>query len=460
MTNETVCPLDGYQTVLQERYVSETERLVGQVFHDRYQVEECIGLGGMGAVYRATQLSVNRQVALKVLRPDFAPSLEQVGRFQREARAASVLEHPNTIRVYDFGQSDDGELYLALELLEGEPLSELLRRNGAIAPERVVRIGVQIAKSLSEAHTKGIVHRDLKPENVFLKKIHGEEDFVKVVDFGIAKVAERDGRTRSLTSTGTVVGTPLYMSPEQARGLEVGPSSDLYSFGAVLFELLTGEPPFDGNSAMEVMLAHVQEAPPTLPMRVRSDYPGLALLVQRLLEKQPDDRPASAAIVRQMLEQVESGGVEDAPWKPPLYEVDPDLLVPSSVTKETLRLIDNTEGRRSLLTWALVLITLVSVVLWHSFGSDEMLVPVGPRSIDEISQIHSSSAPVDAQPEARSSMSRSVQARGRLRSAERQLRRTLELAARSGTRHSSSARTPVKRKSARKAGAALRVKKQ
>ena len=170
-TVELRCAADGYQTVVWDRFLSSELGLIGTTFHDRYVIQECIGKGGMGAVYKALQVSVNRLVALKILRTDYSRRLEQVGRFQREARAASMLEHPNTIRVYDFGQSEKGELYVALELLEGEPLSELLVRRSKLGPQRAIRITIQILKSLGEAHARGIVHRDLKPENIFLKEL-------------------------------------------------------------------------------------------------------------------------------------------------------------------------------------------------------------------------------------------------------------------------------------------------
>ena len=299
-TDGPFCPHDGYATVVAERFEGPNERLVGKVFDGRYRVEALVGLGGMGAVYRAVQLSMNRPVALKILRPEFATNLDQVRRFQTEARAASKLDHPNTIRVHDFGQSEDGHLYLVTELLEGESLAALMRRVGALAPGRAASIICQILKALSEAHAHGIVHRDLKPENIFLKRLHGEQDFVKVLDFGIAKVQGRRGK--SLTTTGTVVGTPLYMSPEQAQGVEVGVASDIYAVGAVLYELLSGRPPFEGETAMAVMMAHIQSALAPLPLGDDPSLRGLSDLVARCLEKSPSRRPASADALREALE--------------------------------------------------------------------------------------------------------------------------------------------------------------
>ncbi len=299
-TDAPVCPHDGFQTVDFARFDRPENKLVGRVFHDRYRVDALIGLGGMGAVYRATQLTVERKVALKVLRPEYATTLEVVRRFQTEARAASVLEHPNTIRVFDFGQSEDGHLYLVTELLEGEPLSRLMKREPQMEPGKAARIAIQILKSLSEAHQHGIIHRDLKPENIFLKRVHGEEEFVKVLDFGIAKVA--DGNT-SATTTGTVVGTPLYMSPEQASAEPVSIESDIYGLGAVLYEMLSGAPPFAGESAMYVMMAHVQERPK--PLELQGNHPALRELVATVadcLEKEKKNRPRTADVRRRRLE--------------------------------------------------------------------------------------------------------------------------------------------------------------
>ncbi len=328
-TDAAVCPDDGFSTVDAGKVLNPSERLVGKVFDARYRIEELVGMGGMGAVYRAVQLSVDRAVALKILRPEFASNLEQVRRFQIEARAASSLEHPNTIRVIDFGQSEDGDLYLVTELLEGQPLSTMLVRRGKVAPERVARIAVQALKSLSEAHARGIVHRDLKPENLFLKEVHGEEDFVKVLDFGIAKVATKTP-SKSLTTTGTVVGTPLYMAPEQARGKPVDVRSDVYALGAVMYEMLSGEPPYTGDTAMAVMMAHIQQ--PLKPIHLGSSDPALAGLcdiVARCLEKDPEDRPQTADSLRAQLEDFiwdyDVEAVPNAQWSDP----DLDLAMPT-----------------------------------------------------------------------------------------------------------------------------------
>lgn len=224
------------------------EPVEGEVFAGRYRIERLIGKGGMGAVYEAVQLSMSRKVALKVMlaTPEDTTALR---RFEREARASSLLEPPNTIRVYDSGV-DAGRPFLAMELLSGEPLGRILRRERRLAPERVVRIGLQIAKSLGEAHAAGLVHRDLKPDNVFLSELFGEFDHVKVLDLGIARFTQKDQVTAPITLRGMTLGTVDYMSPEQVASETLDGRSDLFALGVVLFQCLTGALPFPSARTM------------------------------------------------------------------------------------------------------------------------------------------------------------------------------------------------------------------
>lgn len=312
-----MCPHDGWGTVLAARYRSKAS-LIGHVFDGRFRVEGLIGSGGMGTVYRATQLTVDRPVALKVLRQELAGNLEQVRRFQNEARAASRLSHPNAIRLFDFGQTDTGELFLVMELLEGEPLSTFLRREAPIPTGRAVRITAQVLKALAEAHDHGIVHRDLKPDNIFLTRVRGEEDFVKVLDFGIAKVAHGDagGDLETLTRTGMVMGTPTYMAPEQAAGRGVDARSDLYAMGVILFELLSGRPPFRDATPLGVLLHHLKTPAPRLSDVSPHTDRRLCAVVSACLEKDPERRPASADSLRRSLEDLDSSpGAEAAPTR-------------------------------------------------------------------------------------------------------------------------------------------------
>ena len=265
--------------------------LIGQWIADRYEVVARLGIGGMGTVYRARQRGLVREVALKILKREVSNNPEAVARFQREAKAMSLLQHPNTVRVFDFGQTSDGLLYLAMELLEGETLGDRLEREGVLEPEQAIDVAVQVLASLHEAHSKGLVHRDLKPDNVFLSRVEGHEGpVVKVLDFGIAKAWQGEARLDGLeTQAGTVFGTPRYMSPEQAQGLALDPRSDLYSVGVLLYHMLTGTPPFDDENAVVVMAKHIRERP--LPVRrAAPDQPipaSLERVVMRALEKDP-----------------------------------------------------------------------------------------------------------------------------------------------------------------------------
>ncbi|MCC6620978.1 MAG: serine/threonine protein kinase [Deltaproteobacteria bacterium] len=282
-----------------------SDPLIGATVADKYRVDRLLGAGGMGAVYVATQLAVNRPVAIKVLRQMPGVSESQlVERFKREALATSKLRHPNTVSVIDFGQTPQGMLYLVLELLQGVTLTRLIRSEGPLAPERVAAIGKQIAKSLAEAHTHGIVHRDLKPDNVFICDYHGDPDFTKVMDFGIARLMTADV---NMTRTGMMIGTPRYMAPEQAIGKKVSPVADLYSLGVILYEMLTGAPPFSADSSMGLALAHINETPPPLllpgyPEPLAAAWRGL---VGALLAKAPGERPQRASDVAQWLQQLE-----------------------------------------------------------------------------------------------------------------------------------------------------------
>jgi len=285
-----------------------TDPLIGKVIGGHYRVDARIGEGGMGTVYRATQLVMKRQVALKVLRAQVPKEekVQLVQRFRREALATSKLRHPNTVSVYDFGETSDGMLYMVLELLEGEILTDVLRSSAPLPVERVAYIGKQIAKSLAEAHEVGIVHRDLKPDNVFICNYHGDPDFTKVMDFGIARLLTGDDG-QQVTRTGMMVGTPRYIAPEQAMARNVTPAADLYSLGVILFEMLHGRPPFQADSAMGLAMAHVNDPIPDV------DIPGLPAdlnaawrgLVQALLEKSPKKRPQQAGEVAHWLSQLE-----------------------------------------------------------------------------------------------------------------------------------------------------------
>lgn len=279
--------------------------VAGTVFDGRYRLERLLGMGGMGAVYEAVQLSVDRPVAIKVLKPGLARDLRDVARFQQEARAVAALSHPNTIRLFDFGQVEDGSLFLVMELLRGETLEELIAREAPLAPARAAAIALQVAEALVEAHAHGIVHRDLKPPNLFLAELLGRQDFVKVLDFGIAKVSGERAADAPLTSTGVAVGSPRWIAPEQATGEPVTGQADLYTLGVIVYEMLTGRSLFSGRTATDLLVAHLSAPVPPLTVRGRLLTGPLPDLVRQCLEKVPSARPAGAIAVVEALRAME-----------------------------------------------------------------------------------------------------------------------------------------------------------
>jgi serine/threonine protein kinase len=282
-----------------EAEAPRTDSNVGRILLSQYRIEALIGEGGMGSVYRGVQLSVNRPVAIKLIAGKVAENPECVRRFRREAEAMAKLRHPNTVRLYEFGVADaeskHPELFMVMELLEGSDLSDHLTRKRRLPANEALSIARQTLEALSEAHAVGIVHRDLKPANIFLSQLHGGKLMAKVMDFGIAGI-EQSGANTKLTMQGAVMGTPAYMSPEQAQGKGIDPRSDLYSLGVVLFEMLTGKPPFEAETAVSLLLAHVSTQPPKL-METSPDlhHPGVQALLDALLDKKAENRPASAA---------------------------------------------------------------------------------------------------------------------------------------------------------------------
>ncbi len=277
------------------------DALVGTILADRYRIESLLGAGGMGAVYKAVHVNMRKTVALKVLHPEMAAIPEALARFEREGIAAAKLEHPNIASALDFGKLPDGSFYLVMEFIPGTLLRDALEA-GAMSPERVVRLGGQIAAALEAAHAAGIVHRDLKPENVMLRG-SGEQETVKVLDLGIAKVTVDDPRPGSaLTKVGAVLGTPQYMAPEQGIGAKVDHRADLYALGVMLYEMVAGVVPFpDTDGPHAVIARHITEPPPALPPTVPQP---LATLVLGLLAKSAAERPQSAAEVSERLRAV------------------------------------------------------------------------------------------------------------------------------------------------------------
>jgi serine/threonine-protein kinase len=286
------CPHDG-QTL---RSSAPGTDLVGQVVADRYHVVKKLGEGGMGQVYLAEHVKMGRRSAIKVLSPSMVHDTEAVARFNREAANASRISHPNVCAIYDFGETSDGLIYLAMEFVEGEPLTDLLERERVLPPARAVGIALQVADALQAAHDLGIVHRDLKPDNIMLTHGRDRSDVVKVVDFGIAKAVGRDDMQK-VTKTGLVVGTPEFMSPEQLAGDPLDGRSDLYALGLVMFKMLTGKLPFEGSTVQDTMVKRLTDEPATLA-DARPDLqfpPGLQATLDAALTRTPVDRYQSAA---------------------------------------------------------------------------------------------------------------------------------------------------------------------
>ena len=274
--------------------------LIGQTLDGRYAIESLLGYGGMGGVFKATHTGLHRPVAIKVLRSQGDASGEATKRFEREAYSASRLDHPNCARVHDFGTLESGDKYLVMELVEGFELQKLI--TAPWAPARAVELGVQILRGLAHAHAAGIVHRDLKPANVLVHDDESGRPVAKLVDFGIAKVLDGGVFDEKLTRTGVVFGTPSYMSPEQASGGKIDGRTDIYAAGLILYQVLAGHPPFQAESASELLRMHIIVPPPPLPESVP---PALAHAVYRMLEKLPKDRFESAEAAAQALEQMQ-----------------------------------------------------------------------------------------------------------------------------------------------------------
>ena len=290
--------------------------LLGTTIAGRFTILGRLGRGSMGAVYRARQEAVGRDVALKLVRQDRAHDPETKGRFEREARAISALVSPHTVTAFDFGEAEDGSWFLAMEMLEGETVGERLRRVGRFDWFDALRFTRDALQSLAEAHSKGIIHRDLKPDNLFLSRVLGstsghEHESCKVLDFGIAKWSRDEDETKIdqlETQAGTVFGTPRYMSPEQAQGTPLDARSDLYSLGVLLYQMLSGRAPFVDDDAVVVMARHIKDEPPRFhTMTPEVSVPeSIEKILWRVLAKSPGDRPDSA---EQMIAELDAAEV-------------------------------------------------------------------------------------------------------------------------------------------------------
>ncbi len=277
--------------------------LVGRVFIDRYHLTARIGEGGMCTVYRGTHVLTRKLWAVKILHAELAAQRRAVKRFQKEAQAASRIDHANVIHVTDFGTSEEGYVYLVMEYLEGSTLKRAIQTDGPFTLDRTVHIVRQIGEALDAAHAQNVIHRDLKPENIMLLPTdEAERERVKVLDFGIAKVQEDTTDSAPLTAQNMVMGTPQYMSPEQAKGLELDARSDIYSLGIITYEMLTGKTPFHGGPSKVILSKHANEIPPS-PRRLRPDLSAhVERVIMRALEKSPLRRPQSGSEFARELE--------------------------------------------------------------------------------------------------------------------------------------------------------------
>ncbi|HEV2801324.1 MAG TPA: serine/threonine-protein kinase [Pyrinomonadaceae bacterium] len=317
-TDVLTCPHDG-ATLRADATVAApalADPLVGRVLDEKYRLDSRLGEGGMGTVYRATHLLIDRPVAVKVLHQRFVEDEAAQERFRREARAAGRLRHTNAVTVTDFGRTSDGCVYIVMELLEGRNLREVLAFESPLESVRAVALMLQVAAAVEAAHESGVIHRDLKPANIFIVQPKNAPPLVKVLDFGIAKLAADsvdDSEQHALTLTGVMIGTPRYMSPEQCDGAHLTPAADVYSLGIILYEMLTGATPFNGASPLAVALQHSSKPPRRPTELVTGIPPEVERIVLHALEKNPLNRPPDAgAFRRELLAAAQQAGLARA----------------------------------------------------------------------------------------------------------------------------------------------------
>ena len=357
------CQNDG--TTL--RAAAPAANLVGQVVADRYHIVKKLGEGGMGQVYLAEHVKMGRRSAIKVMNPSMVHDPDAVARFNREASNASRITHPNVCAIYDFGETSDGLIYLAMEFIEGEPLTDVLEREGALGITQAVHIFLQVGDALQAAHDLGIVHRDLKPDNIMLSRGKGGRDVVKVVDFGIAKAVGGDDAGQKVTKTGLVVGTPEFMSPEQLSGDKVDGRSDLYSLALVFFRMLTGKLPFEANTVQETMIKRLTDEPVKLAT-VRPDvqFPtGLQEVLDSALRRSPVDRYQTVTRFAESVASVTGTGRE-APGAIPRTRADTDaktqLLDSTSAKTAAIKAAPGPAKKRSVVPIAVGAVVVLGAV--------------------------------------------------------------------------------------------------
>jgi serine/threonine-protein kinase len=361
-----------------------------KIYGGRYAILEPIGSGGMAEVYRARDELLGREVAVKVLSERLSRDRSFVERFRREAQAAAGLSHPNIVSLYDYG-SDEGAYYIVMEHIDGRALADIIRDEGPLLPERAAEIAADVAKALERAHGAGLVHRDIKPSNIMLTS-YGQ---TKVTDFGIVRALGGDGES-TMTQTGMVIGTASYLSPEQAQGNPVDARSDVYALGCVLFEMLTGQAPFTGDTPLSIAYKQVREDPKQ-PSTVNPDVPsGMDAITMKALAKNPDNRYSSAAEMREDLQRFLSGHTVQAT---PLM-ADQTMVAPAGAGTRVMERADEEEfeppeGRRRAAFYvvvALLILALFGLLAWlladSLFGGPTVRVPdVVGRDVDEARDI-------------------------------------------------------------------------
>ncbi len=375
----------------------------GQVLGSRYEIRDCIGSGGMGAIYAARRIHIGDTVAVKVLRPEVVHDTQSRERFQREARAAAKLHHPNAVVVHDFGQDPDGTTYIVMELLEGRSLRQVLSDEHSIEPARAVGIVKQACAGIEAAHRLGIIHRDIKPDNIILLDSHDGIPHVKILDFGIAKLLDRTDEERetdpTLTQVGTVIGTPNYMSPEQCQGETLDARSDVYSLGVVMYEMLTGVQPFTAKNSTGIVIKHVTEKPRPLIALKPEVSAAVERVVLKALEKKPEARQQSAMdLAREFAAAVEqptpSKSFAPVSFGPVATRLD--TAVSSSVGKSATR-----SKMPLLVTLGATSAVLVGGFLWWMFFAS----PPPPKPTPTVKGVTAQMPPPPVEPEPSASAS-------------------------------------------------------
>ena len=360
---EVFCPVDATRLIPSSEIcapLNPDDPIVGTVLAGRYAVERRIAEGGMGLVYQARHREIDKSVAIKVLREDLSGRPDVLARFRQEARSASRIGHENIVDISDFGETSRGASYFVMEFLEGEDLAMVMGRETVIDAERACGIVLQCCRALSATHAKGIVHRDIKPENIFLTRKNGVGDFVKIVDFGIAKISdmETEGAPgRKLTKTGMIFGTPEYMSPEQAEGKELDHRVDIYALGIILFECVAGRVPFEGDTFMGVLTQHLFVEVPAI-CEVNPDAkvtPELEQVIRIALAKERDDRYQSAEELAEAITCALEGELSVA-----TLMTRPSVRVPRA--KADVEPIPRRKSSKWV--WAATLMALVGMLVW------------------------------------------------------------------------------------------------